>query len=145
MGEQMWWFSRKTCCNVIVMILTSLNSPEERVLSCGAPRDSRKLDRVSVCVSSLPVFSFLRDYSSLLCKTIWSCAVIWVNLIGYHPVWLWCDWTRCEVFAGWSWRPWQEVYLERGSSLWSKWTLWVQEFTVLNHDTSFLPFPLPFL
>lgn len=33
------------------MILTSLNSPEEQVLSCGAPWDKRKLDhKYHVCM-----------------------------------------------------------------------------------------------
>lgn len=50
-GENRCDGSVETCFNVIVMILTSLNSPEKRVLSCGAPRDSRKLDhKYCVCV-----------------------------------------------------------------------------------------------
>lgn len=50
---------------VIVMILTSLNSPEERVFTCGAPWDLReekkkKLDHeycVCVCLCVLRVSS----------------------------------------------------------------------------------------
>lgn len=55
---------------VIVMILTSLNSPEERVFLRGALRDSRKLDHgvvFYVCVrkSGHSGFSFLRGCSTM--------------------------------------------------------------------------------
>lgn len=82
----------ETCFNVIAMILTSLNSPEERVffhVELRGIRENLTTSTVSVClcvclcVSGQSGFSFLRDYSSLLCKTIWPCAVkewVWLNI-----------------------------------------------------------------
>lgn len=43
--EEMRWFSR----NIVMMILTSLKSPEERVSPRGAPQQMRKLDISCLC------------------------------------------------------------------------------------------------
>lgn len=96
------WISRKQF-TVIVVILTSLKTPEERVLSRGAPRDLRKLDhKVLFCVwVSVVSLSILRDCCILLCKSVWPCAVR-VDMIGYHAVQLWYM-MLCEGCDCWSW------------------------------------------
>lgn len=52
--EEMRWFSR----NIVMMILTSLKSPEERVSPHGAPWQMRNLD-ISVCVRVATLGFFL--------------------------------------------------------------------------------------
>lgn len=103
----------ETCFNFIVMILASLNSPEERVFfHVELHGNQENLIRSTVCVSGQSGLSFLRDYSSLLCKTVWPCAVrerVWLDITLCN-----CDVIVCPV------RPVlvdHEYILNTGSSL----------------------------
>lgn len=86
-----------------VMTLTSLKSPEERLSSCAAPRQMTKLDS-TVCVWVCEIgksglfFSLNSSGTYSRSSLLQGPCAVWLTVIGWSPVHVWCDWTPCATW-----------------------------------------------